>query len=264
MAVKLRLSSVSAGYQRHAVVEDISLTIGEGVTCLLGPNGAGKTTLFKTMLGLLPHHSGEIHLLDRPLQDWSRQDLARAIGYVPQAHAALFPYSVLEVVLMGRSPHLRPYASPSRADETIARACLDRLGLMPLADRPYTELSGGERQMVLIAQALAQQPQILIMDEPTASLDYGNQIRVLDQIRALANSGMAVVLSTHNPDHALRIGDNVALIFDGRLQAFGPPLAVLTPGMMRDLYAVEVVIGTLPGAAAPSIAPKPKGTEHGP
>ncbi|MCW5720549.1 MAG: ABC transporter ATP-binding protein [Devosia sp.] len=251
---------MSVGYRDAPIVSDVTLDIAEGVTCLLGPNGAGKTTLFKSMLGLLPYASGKMRLLDRPLSEWRRKDLAQTMGYVPQAHAALFPFSVLEVVLMGRTPHLASYRSPSGADEDIARQSLDRLGLLGLADRAYTELSGGERQLVLIARALAQKPRILIMDEPTASLDYGNQMRVLDQVRALADDGMTVLLSTHHPDHALRIGDAVALIFNGRLHAHGTPRDVLTADMMRMVYGVDVVIGALPGAASSSIAPRSK--EH--
>lgn len=256
MAVMLALDNASAGYRSEPVVSQVSLAISEGVTCLLGPNGAGKTTLFKSMLGLLPCCSGEIKLLGRPLPVWPRKDLARTIGYVPQAHAALFPFSVLDVVLMGRTPHLAAYQGPSRTDEAIARQNLDRLGLLGLSERAYTEISGGERQMVLIARALAQEPKILIMDEPTASLDYGNQMRVLDQIRILADSGMTVVLSTHHPDHALRVADAIAVIFNGRLHAHGRPADVLTPELMRTVYGVDVVIGAIPGAKSPSIAPR--------
>lgn len=194
MALKLSLDNVGVGYHGQSVVDGITLHIADGITCLLGPNGAGKTTLFKAMLGLLPCSSGTIDLLGRPLTDWSRRELARTIAYVPQAHAALFPFTARDVVLMGRSPHLRPYAGPARCDEAIAMQCLDRLAIASLAHRPYTELSGGERQMVLIARALAQRPAVLIMDEPTASLDYGNQMRVLDQVRALADGGMAIVV----------------------------------------------------------------------
>jgi iron complex transport system ATP-binding protein len=263
MAVALALDNVSVGYRAAPVVANVTLDIATGVTCLLGPNGAGKTTFFKSLLGLLPSSAGSIRLFGRPLPDWRRKELAQTIGYVPQAHAALFPFSVQEVVLMGRTPHLAAYRAPSRADEDIARASLDRLGLLALADRAYTELSGGERQLVLIARALAQQPRILVMDEPTASLDYGNQMRVLDQVRALADAGMVVLLSTHHPDHALRVGDAVALLFNGRLYAHGPPRDVLTPEIMRVIYAVDVVIGALPGAAASSIAPRSKEPENG-
>lgn len=256
MAIAMQLDGVTIGYRGKPVVEDVTLTIGDGVTCLLGPNGVGKTTLFKAMLGLLPLSAGAIHLFGRSLTSWPRRALSQTIGYVPQAHAALFPFSVLDVVLMGRSPHLPAYGGPSRADEEIARHSLDRLGMLIHAQRPYTELSGGERQLVLIARALAQEPKVLVMDEPTASLDYGNQVRVLDRVRSLANSGMSVVLSTHHPDHALRIGDAVALILAGRLHAAGHPAAVLTPEAISRVYGVDVVIGTLPGAATPSLAPK--------
>jgi iron complex transport system ATP-binding protein len=164
---------------------------------------------------------------------------------------------------MGRTPHLAAYRGPTRHDEAIARQSLERLGLLGLAGRAYTELSGGERQLVLIARALAQQPKILVMDEPTASLDYGNQMRVLDQVRRLADAGMTIVLSTHHPDHALRIGDAVALIFNGRLYAHGRPAEVLTAEMIRSVYDIDVVIGTLVGAASPSIAPKSQESSHG-
>lgn len=264
MAVALRLEGVAVGYHGQTVVHNITLDIGPGITCLLGPNGAGKTTVFKAMLSLLPCSSGMIKLFDRPLQNWSRRELGRTIGYVPQAHAALFPFTALDVVLMGRSPHLQAYAGPSRADTEFATHCLDRLGLGGLSDRAYTELSGGERQMVLIARALTQQPKILFMDEPTASLDYGNQLKVLDQVLALSNDGMTIVFSTHNPEHALRIGDAVALIFNGTLHANDVPSAVLTPQTMEDVYGVDVLIGTLPGASNPSIAPKSKARTYGP
>lgn len=258
MAVSFVLESLSVGYHGRPALSEISMSISAGVTCLLGPNGVGKTTLFKTMLGLLSPTSGTISLFDRPLARWGRQEFARTVGYVPQAHAALFPYSVLDVVLMGRAPHLAPYGAPSRHDDGIARQSMDALGLSHLSTRAYTELSGGERQMVLIARALAQEPSILIMDEPTASLDYGNQIRVLDRVRALADAGLTVILSTHHPDHALRVGDAVALISDGRLHAFDVPQAVVTPENLQRLYGVDVVIGTLSGAASSSVAPRAK------
>ncbi|MBN9334460.1 ABC transporter ATP-binding protein [Devosia sp.] len=263
MAVSFALDSLSVGYHGRPALSDISMSISAGVTCLLGPNGVGKTTLFKTMLGLLSPTSGAISLFDRPLPRWSRQEFARTVGYVPQAHTALFPYSALDVVLMGRAPHLAPYGAPSRLDEEIAHQSLEALGLSHLSARAYTELSGGERQLVLIARALAQEPRILVMDEPTASLDYGNQMRVLDRIRSLADAGLTVILSTHHPDHALRVADAVALISGGRLHAFGAPRAVLTPKNLHRLYGVDVVIGTLPGAVSSSIAPRAKESSDG-
>lgn len=260
--MKLAAENLSFGYGRGLVGEAITLEIDGGVTCLLGPNGAGKTSLFKTLLGLLSPSAGRVVLDGRPLGDWRRQDLARAIAYVPQAHAALFPFSVRDVVLMGRAARVPAFAAPSRADIAMADSCIDRLGLSHLADRPYTEISGGERQIALIARALAQEPSILIMDEPTASLDYGNQLRVLSYIRALAAQGIGVVLSTHNPEHALLCADRVALYHQQRIVALGPPEAVLTAEAIKRLYNVDVVIGRLPGSAAATIAPLLFGSPH--
>ena len=253
----LELRDLAFGYGVRTVGQGVTLTLARGeVLALLGPNGAGKTTLFKTMLGLLPVQAGEIVLDGVPLISLSRADRAKRIGHVPQAHAALFPFTVRDVVLMGRAAHLSPFAAPGATDRAIADEALVRLGMTHLADRPYTEISGGERQMVLIARALAQQPGILVMDEPTASLDYGNQMRVLSHIRRLAREGMSIVLSTHNPDHVFMVADRVALLHEGTLAGLGPPQTVLTPQRIKQLYDVDVVMGVLPGGNAPVCSPR--------
>jgi iron complex transport system ATP-binding protein len=253
----LELRDLAFGYGARTVGQGVTLTLARGeVLALLGPNGAGKTTLFKTMLGLLPVQAGEIVLDGMPLTSLSRADRAQRIGHVPQAHAALFPFTVRDVVLMGRAAHLSPFAAPGATDRAIADEAVARLGMMHLADRPYTEISGGERQMVLIARALAQQPGILVMDEPTASLDYGNQMRVLSHIRRLAREGMSIVLSTHNPDHVFMVADRVALLHEGTLAGLGPPQTVLTPQRIKQLYDVDVVMGVLPGGSAPVCSPR--------
>jgi iron complex transport system ATP-binding protein len=253
----LELRDLAFGYGARTVGQGVTLTLARGeVLALLGPNGAGKTTLFKTMLGLLPVQVGEIVLDGVPLTSLSRADRAKRIGHVPQAHAALFPFPVRDVVLMGRAAHLSPFAAPGATDRAIADEALARLGMTHLADRPYTEISGGERQMVLIARALAQQPGILVMDEPTASLDYGNQMRVLAHIRRLAREGMSIVLSTHNPDHVFMVADRVALLHEGKLAGLGPPQTVLTPQRIKQLYDVDVVMGVLPGGNAPVCSPR--------
>ncbi|MEI3854537.1 MULTISPECIES: ABC transporter ATP-binding protein [unclassified Ensifer] len=253
----LEIRDLAFGYGARTVGEDISLSLAAGeVLALLGPNGTGKTTLFKTVLGLLPVKAGDILLDKKPLSAWSRRERAKQIAYVPQAHAALFPFTVLEVVLMGRAPHLAPFSSPDSRDHRIAMEALDGLGMTQLAARPYTEISGGERQMALIARALAQEPSILVMDEPTANLDYGNQMRVLSHIRALAARGLSVVLSTHNPDHAFLVADRVALLHASKLAALGVPKAVLTPAALKKLYDIDVVIGSIDGSAACLCAPR--------
>jgi iron complex transport system ATP-binding protein len=253
----LVLKSLAFGYRGRDVGHGIDLSLAAGeVLALLGPNGAGKTTLFKTMLGLLPVKAGEIRLDGKPLSVWSRRERALRIAYVPQAHAAPFPFTVRDLVLMGRAAHLAAFAVPGTHDRAIADAALESLGIERLADTPCTEISGGERQLALIARALAQEAHIVVMDEPTANLDYGNQMRLIARIRGLAGQGLAIVLSTHNPDHALQAADRVALLKDGALMALGAPRGTLTPDALRTLYGIDVVIGSVPGSAALVCAPR--------
>jgi iron complex transport system ATP-binding protein len=243
----LEAQKLDIGYRRKKIGRDIDLDIREGeVLCLLGPNGGGKTTLMKTLLGLLPALGGAVKLQGRDIKSFSRAELAKIVGYVPQAGTNFFPFNVLDVVLMGRVSHIGLFASPGKKDVVAADAGLASLGISHLRDRIYTEISGGERQLVLIARALAQEPRLLVMDEPTASLDFGNQLRVLDQITALAKRGMAVVLSTHDPDHVFLCGDRAALLRDGKLAALGPPSEVITPESLAGLYGVEVEVVELP------------------
>jgi iron complex transport system ATP-binding protein len=256
----LSAENLGFGYHGKAVGRGVSLEIRAGeVLCLLGPNGGGKTTLMKTLLGLLAPQEGVVRLDGEDVSAWSRRRLARAVGYVPQAHAAFFPFGVLDIVLMGRSAHIGLFAAPSRADRAVAEQALATLGIAHLKDRIYTEISGGERQMVLIARALAQEPRILVMDEPTASLDFGNQLRVLNQIAALARAGIAVVFSTHDPDHVFLCGDRVALLHGGALEALGTPEAVITPQSLERLYGVQVQVVELPDHQTHTCVPAARG-----
>jgi iron complex transport system ATP-binding protein len=235
------------GYRGKPVGREVDLEVRAGeVACLLGPNGSGKTTLFKTMLGLLPPQAGEVRLGGRPIGALARDEIARSVAYVPQAHAAHFPFRVADMVVMGRTAHLGPFASPSREDHARARAALDALGIAALAETEYTRISGGQRQLVLVARALAQDAPAIVMDEPTASLDFGNQVVVLSEVRRLAARGLAVLLSTHDPDHAFSIGHRVALLDGGRLVAHGRPDEVLTPQRLRAVYGVTVAVERLP------------------
>lgn len=239
MAV-LELQALRTGHGRRVVSESVDLSIDAGeVLCLLGPNGCGKTTLFRTVLGLLPPLAGRVLVQGQAVQHWPRAEFACRVGYVPQAQAGVFAFEALDMVLMGRAARLPLLARPSAADKALALACMERLQIAHLAARRYTELSGGERQLVLIARALAQEPSLLVMDEPTASLDFGNQIRVLEQIAVLRAQGMAVLLSTHQPEHGLRVADRMALLGRGKLLAVGEPVAVATPGALAALYGVS-------------------------
>lgn len=239
--MRLEVDRLAYGYPDTLVGRDVSFGLGGGeVLCLLGPNGSGKTTLFKTVLRLLEPRAGRVLVDGESIARWSRRRLARSFGYVPQAQAALFPFTLREVVLMGRTAHVGLFATPSRRDREIAEESLAALEIGHLAARPYTEVSGGERQLALVARALAQEPRILVMDEPTASLDFGNQVRVLAEIQALARRGIAVVLSTHDPDHAFLCGHQVALLHRGQLARLGTPAEVVTPAALLEIYGVEV------------------------
>jgi iron complex transport system ATP-binding protein len=247
--LKLEARNLDFGYHGHRVGSDVSLALVAGeVLCLLGPNGSGKTTLFKTLLGLLPPQGGEVAMDGTDIKSRARDEVARLVSYVPQAHAAFFPFSVREVVLMGRTAHLGVFSSPSKRDREIAESALERMRLAPLADSIYTRISGGERQLTLIARALAQEARIVVMDEPTANLDFGNQVRVLEHIQSLARSGIGVLLSTHDPDQAFLCADRVAMLHEGRLAHLGAPDEVITSVSLKQIYGVDVAVTRVPMA----------------
>jgi iron complex transport system ATP-binding protein len=234
------------GYGAKPVGRDVDIELRAGqVVCLLGPNGSGKTTLFKTILGLLPAQEGEVLVDGVAMGRLTRFQIARRLAYVPQAHAAHFPFRVVDMVVMGRTAHLGLFAAPSLDDRRRALGALATLGIGNLADTEYTRISGGQRQLALIARALAQDAPAIVMDEPTANLDFGNQVTVLAEVKRLATQGLAVLLSTHDPDHAFSISDRVALLDGGRLVAQGRPHDVLTPARLREVYGVTVAVERL-------------------
>ncbi|MGH6945992.1 MAG: ABC transporter ATP-binding protein [Kiloniellales bacterium] len=246
--MRLAAQKLAFGYPGHLVGEEVTLAVEPGeVLCLLGPNGSGKTTLFKTLLGLLPAYGGAVTLGEAPLTSLSRREIAQRLAYVPQAHVPPFPYLVRDVVLMGRTARLGPFEAPGRGDRAAAERALATLGIGDLAEAEYTRISGGQRQLVLIARALAQETPILVMDEPTASLDFGNQAVVLREVRQLAARGLGIVLSTHDPDHAFACATKVGLLHDGGMLALGPPEAVLTPLRLQRVYGVRIAVERLSG-----------------
>jgi iron complex transport system ATP-binding protein len=239
--VILEARNLSIGYGSRVIGRRLNLKLTEGlVVALLGPNGGGKTTLLKTLLGILPPLGGEVLVQEQSLSAIPIRERARRIAYVPQVHAGTFAFTVEDVVLMGRSAHRGVLTGPSLKDRDIAHAAMIRLGIAHLASRPYTMISGGERQLALIARALAQESRIVILDEPTASLDFGNQGKVMREIRALAEAGLAVAFSTHDPNHALRYAEGAMLIRDGRCLFEGEVHHVLTRENLRALYGADV------------------------
>ena len=244
----LEVSDLAFGFPGRTIGRGVAFGVGAGeVLCVLGPNGGGKTTLFRTLLGLLKPHAGLIKLEQKDLQSLSRAEIARRIGYVPQGHTAYFAFTVREFVLMGRTAHLGAFSSPSARDFEVAGKSLESLGIAHLADQPVTEISGGERQLALVARALAQQPRLLVLDEPTASLDFGNQVRVLERISALARSGIAILFSSHEPDHAFLCAQRALLLGEGRVLEIGAPREVIRADTLERLYGVSVQVLPLPG-----------------
>lgn len=214
--------------------------------CLLEPNGVGKTTLFKTILGFLPRLGGSVALDGCGTARMGPAELARAIAYVPQGHVPPFAFSVADVVVMGAMAQRGMFGTPTEADRSLARSILDELGVAHLAGRVYTELSGGERQMVLIARALAQRPRFLMMDEPTSALDFGNQARALGCVRRLADAGLGVIMTTHRPEHLAQCRARGALVMPGGTFVSRSAREVLTPENLSAAYGVDVVVADIP------------------
>ena len=255
----LRADRVSFAYRPAAplVVDDVSMTIAPGAMLgILGPNGSGKTTLLKMLSGTLTPSAGEIFFDRRPLRSWKRRDLARRIALVPQETHAPFDYTVLDIVLMGRFPHLGTFALEGPADLSIAKRALESTGTAAFEERAFATLSGGEKQRVVIASALAQSPELLLLDEPTASLDLGHQLDVQLLLAALnRDRGVTMVLSTHDLNLAAALCRDLILLRGGRVIAKGPTEDVLTPAAVRALYGVDADVQRHPVAGHLTVTP---------
>ena len=244
MVVDKRLfevKNISFSYDGEEIFSDISFSIDRGdVLCILGPNGTGKTTLIKCLNGLHEVNSGEILINGENMKKLSFKEISRHIGYIPQSHVPSFPFKVLDVVLMGRAPYLNLSDSPKKEDMEIALNSLKTLGIEKLKDKEYTNLSGGERQLVFLARVLCQKPDILILDEPTSHLDFGNQIKLLEIIDNLAKTGLSIIMSSHFPDHAFLSSTKVAIMKDRRFIDFGTPDDVVCEENLRKAYSIDV------------------------
>ncbi|MDR3126905.1 MAG: ABC transporter ATP-binding protein [Tannerellaceae bacterium] len=237
--MELRVMNGRMGYGAKAVLKEVNLSLHTGeVTCVLGRNGAGKTTLFKSLLGLLPLLEGSICLDGKDIGGWGRHQFAQAVAYVPQVRGIPFPFTAEEVVVFGRTAYLSPFKSPSKADWRIARESMERTGIAHLSHRIYTELSGGEQQLVIVSRALAQQPAFLVMDEPTSGLDYGNRIQLIDQVKQLSGEGLGVIMATHFPEHAVMCQSRVVMISGGTVWRQDSSEALIRPEILSLLYDI--------------------------
>ena len=223
------------------VLNGINLKLEEGeILSILGPNGAGKSTLLDCMANLRKPLSGTITLCGKNITTISTREVARYVSYVPQMHTPAFNYTVLNFVIMGRAPRVGLFNKPKIEDEEVAFRSLEMLGITHLAQTPYTEISGGERQQVMIARAISQEPSVILFDEPTAHLDYGNQYKILHLIRHMSNQGYSIVISTHNPDHALMLGGEAAIVDrEGHLES-GPSHEIITEERLKNIYKTQI------------------------
>jgi len=246
----LLFDHITFGYQpnRQAVLRALSLEIEPGtVTAILGPNGAGKTTLLHLALGWLAPQGGQVRLGGQPLGHYSRRELGQWVALVPQSERIPFDYSILEYVLLGRAPYLAPLDMPGVEDCRISEQVIEQVGLGPLNGRAVTTLSGGERQLALVARALAQQPRLLLLDEPTSHLDLANKARLIKLMQELATRGVTMLLTTHEPDVAAAIATHLVLMRDGQVYQTGRLSEVFTAEHLSETYNVPVSVAQVDG-----------------
>jgi iron complex transport system ATP-binding protein len=251
----LNVDQLSFGYHKTPVLQNISFQVNAGRLCaLFGPNGSGKTTLFKCCLNFLKFKGGVVQINGEDVQKNSVKEMARIVAYVPQEHKAPFPYTVKEVVLMGRTPHLNGALGVKDEDKRIVVDILEKLDILTLASRPYNELSGGQRQLVLLARALAQQTELIFLDEPAASLDFKNQLLIWKVLQTLVQQGKTVFVCTHDPNHVLWFCDQVIVINQGKIIANGQPKDSLNENTLQELYGPVCDIVEMDGLSM--VAPK--------
>lgn len=228
---------LSAKQGNTVVFENLNLTLHLGeMVSLLGPNGCGKTTLLRTLLALHPKETGQVLWQGEAAEKLTPKVQSRLVSYVPQYHRLAFGYEVIEMVLMGVMAGYSEWARPTQAQRELAQNALEMLNIGNLSDRPYTQLSGGQRQLVLIARALAQDTPYIFLDEPTNGLDYGNQLKLLDKIQSLANQKRCILMTTHHPEHALMVSNRVITLQDGLITEDGHPDEVIHQASMAQLY----------------------------
>jgi len=260
--MKSAVCAVDIGYRYNgtSVLKDVSLTVSPGEFFVIaGPNGSGKTTLIKILAGLFQSVAGDITVMEKPLQTYGKRSFARVVAYVPQAVDDNFPFTVFQTALMGRTPHLGLLGIESGPDYQIARDALVITGVDHLAGRRTDQLSGGERQRVHIARAICQEPRILLLDEPTASLDPAHQIRIMDLMDKLRETrGMAVIMVSHDLNIAAMYADRILMLKEGAMVQLGKPGEVLVPDILEKTYGCRMLVDESPAGPFPRVLPLPE------
>ena len=238
----ISVSHAACGYNNCEILSDVTLQVEPGeAVCVLGSNGVGKTTLFRTLLSFIPPIRGSITIDDIPLQQLAGRHIAKKVAYVPQVRSSPFQHPVIDVVVMGRAQYIRQFSVPSKADYTAAEDALDLLEITSLSEKPFTILSGGEQQLVLIARALAQGTKYLLLDEPSSSLDLANQSNLLKAIKKLKDKGVGILMISHSPSHALFCCENTLVLFKSGDSMFGATSQVVTTSTIQRAYDTDEI-----------------------
>ncbi|MEG2145549.1 MAG: ABC transporter ATP-binding protein [Lachnospiraceae bacterium] len=241
--MSLQVKNLNFSYKCWKVLQGVDFTLESGqLICVLGKNGAGKSTLFRCILGMLKGYTGEIRLNNKNIKDYSISEIARNIAYIPQKHQAVYDYTVLDMVLMGTTSAISRFGVPGKEQKQSALEALEMVDMLHYKERNFSHISGGEQQMVLIARAIAQKAKIIIMDEPCASLDYGNQVRIMHMSKELVKKGYLIVQSTHSPEQVFLYADQVMVLRNGKIAEFGQPNEVLTEEVLERIYGIGVTI----------------------
>lgn len=241
--MRLEVKDLSFSYGDNKVLDNVSFSSSGGeAIAVLGPNGVGKSTFFKCILGFLPIRKGKIEIEGKDISIMKGKELSKYIAYIPQSSSPVFNHTVLDSVAMGMNNQIGLFSVPGEKEREKAAAALDRLGILKLKDRGCLNISGGERQLMLIARAMVQDARIIVMDEPTSSLDYGNSYRVMETIMSLSKDGYTILFSTHDPDAAMRYSDRVIAFYKGEIIRDGKPSTVLNTDVLSTLYSINVAI----------------------
>ncbi|HHT50892.1 MAG TPA: ABC transporter ATP-binding protein [Eubacteriaceae bacterium] len=247
----LKVSNLSFSYPSKNIFSEVSFSLRKGeIICLMGPNGCGKTTLLDNIMAILHYDKGEITLMGKPIYNYKRREIAQNIAYVPQIHNVVFPYTVEQVVMMGRTAHLGYFGEPGPKDIEYCNKAIEKVGISHLAKKPYSQLSGGEVKLVLLARALSQNSPLIVMDEPTTNLDFKNILLFLETIVDLSKKeNISILMATHSPEHAFffqskGIVVKAALMSNGIIKDFGEPEKVISEENIKTVYGVNAKINT--------------------